>query len=55
MDASELRRKQKELLFPNVGTYYQEPLVVESAKGMYVKDVEGISKGKWTKRASALV
>jgi 4-aminobutyrate aminotransferase-like enzyme len=41
MDASELRRKQRELLFPNVGTYYQEPLVVESAKGMYVKDVEG--------------
>jgi 4-aminobutyrate aminotransferase-like enzyme len=41
MDANTLRRKQKELLFPNVATYYQEPLVVESAKGMYVKDVEG--------------
>jgi 4-aminobutyrate aminotransferase-like enzyme len=41
MDATEARRKQKELLFPNVGTYYQEPLVVESAKGMFVKDVEG--------------
>ncbi|MGZ6141687.1 MAG: aspartate aminotransferase family protein [Myxococcales bacterium] len=41
MDANEIRRKQKELLFPNVGTYYQEPLVVESAKGMFVKDVEG--------------
>ncbi|MFN2549808.1 MAG: aspartate aminotransferase family protein [Myxococcales bacterium] len=41
MDANSLRRKQKELLFPNVGTYYQEPLVVESAKGMFVKDVEG--------------
>ena len=27
-----LRRKQKELLFPNVGTYYQEPLVLESGK-----------------------
>src|SRR5260370_36601099 len=36
-----LRRKQKDLLFPNVGTYYQEPLVVESAKGMFVRDVEG--------------
>lgn len=36
-----IRRKQKELLFPNVGTYYQEPLVVESGKGMFVKDVEG--------------
>jgi 4-aminobutyrate aminotransferase-like enzyme len=41
MDASEIRKKQKELLFPNVGTYYQEPLVVESAKGMYVRDLEG--------------
>jgi alanine-glyoxylate transaminase/(R)-3-amino-2-methylpropionate-pyruvate transaminase len=42
MDTSaEIRRKQKELLFPNVGTYYQEPLVVESGKGMFVKDVEG--------------
>jgi len=41
MDANEIRRKQKELLFPNIGTYYQEPLVVESAKGMFVKDVEG--------------
>jgi 4-aminobutyrate aminotransferase-like enzyme len=43
MDSSSdaLRRKQKDLLFPNVGTYYQEPLVVESAKGMFVRDVEG--------------
>src|SRR3954469_16405721 len=40
-DATELRRKQKELLFPNVGTYYQEPLVLESAKGMFIKDVDG--------------
>jgi 4-aminobutyrate aminotransferase-like enzyme len=36
-----LRRKQKEFLFPNVATYYQEPLVVESAKGLVVRDVEG--------------
>src|SRR5476649_568786 len=35
------RRKQKELLFPNVATYYEEALVVESAKGMTVKDVDG--------------
>ncbi|HEX9577476.1 MAG TPA: aspartate aminotransferase family protein [Myxococcales bacterium] len=41
MDANELRRKQKELLFPNVSTYYQEPLVVESAKGLTVRDVDG--------------
>src|SRR5438105_11696597 len=36
-----LRRKQKELLFPNVGTYYQDALILESGKGMFVKDVDG--------------
>jgi 4-aminobutyrate aminotransferase-like enzyme len=36
-----LRRKQKELLFPNVGTYYQEPLVLESGKGLTLRDVDG--------------
>ncbi len=36
-----LRRKQKELLFPNVATYYQEPLILESGKGMYLRDIEG--------------
>src|SRR5258708_23794009 len=41
MDANELRRKQKEFLFPNVRTYYQESLPLESAKGMFVRDVEG--------------
>jgi 4-aminobutyrate aminotransferase-like enzyme len=43
MDSSSdaVRRKQQDLLFPNVGTYYQEPLVVESAKGMFVRDLEG--------------
>src|SRR6267143_2035753 len=41
MDANQIRKKQKELLFPNITTYYQEPLVVESAKGMCVRDVEG--------------
>src|SRR3989442_14502965 len=40
-DAETVRRKQKELLFPNVSTYYQDALVVESAKGMFVRDVEG--------------
>jgi alanine-glyoxylate transaminase/(R)-3-amino-2-methylpropionate-pyruvate transaminase len=37
----EFRRRQKELLFPNVSTYYEEALVVESAKGLTVKDVDG--------------
>jgi 4-aminobutyrate aminotransferase-like enzyme len=36
-----LRRKQKELLFPNVGTYYDEALVLESGKGLTLKDVDG--------------
>src|SRR3954465_14383889 len=40
-DATELRRKQKELLFPNVGTYYEQALPLESGKGMFLKDVEG--------------
>jgi alanine-glyoxylate transaminase / (R)-3-amino-2-methylpropionate-pyruvate transaminase len=39
--AQTVRRKQKELLFGNVATYYQEPLVAESAKGMFVRDLEG--------------
>jgi alanine-glyoxylate transaminase/(R)-3-amino-2-methylpropionate-pyruvate transaminase len=39
--SAELRRKQKELLFPNVATYYEEALVAESAKGMTVMDVDG--------------
>src|SRR5438132_8572192 len=41
MDSKELRLKQKQFLFPNVTTYYEEPLVIESGKGMTVKDVEG--------------
>jgi len=41
MDTSELRRKQKEFLFPNVATYYQESLPLESGKGVVVKDLEG--------------
>src|SRR5256885_14298533 len=39
--ADAVRRKQKELLFPNVGTYYEQALPLESGRGMYVKDVEG--------------
>jgi len=39
--AERVRRKQKELLFPNVTTYYQDALVVDSGKGMFVRDVEG--------------
>jgi alanine-glyoxylate transaminase/(R)-3-amino-2-methylpropionate-pyruvate transaminase len=39
--AERVRRKQKDLLFPNVSTYYQDALVAESGKGMFVRDVEG--------------
>ncbi len=41
MNSAEIRQKQKELLFPNVANYYQEPLVVESASGMFVRDADG--------------
>jgi len=40
-NAETVRRKQKELLFPNVTTYYEDALVVDSGKGMLVRDVEG--------------
>ncbi|HTO99162.1 MAG TPA: aspartate aminotransferase family protein [Myxococcales bacterium] len=39
--ADTVRRKQKELLFPNVGTYYEQALPLESGRGMFLKDVEG--------------
>ena len=39
--ADSIRRKQKELLFPNVGTYYEQALPLESGKGMFLKDVDG--------------
>src|SRR3954465_9156765 len=36
-----VRAKQKELLFPNVGTYYEQALPLESGRGMILKDLEG--------------
>ncbi len=39
--ADEVRQKQKELLFPNIGTYYEQALPLESGRGMFLKDVEG--------------
>ena len=39
--SEDLRRKQKELLFPNVATYYESALPLASGKGMFLKDVEG--------------
>src|SRR6202171_2353931 len=39
--AETVRRKQKELLFPNITTYYEQALALESGRGMFLKDVEG--------------
>src|SRR6184192_3357512 len=40
-NADAVRRKQKELLFPNISTYYEQALPLESGRGMFVKDVDG--------------
>ena len=37
----DLIAKQKEFIWPAVGTYYQHPLVLEHGEGMYVWDSEG--------------
>jgi alanine-glyoxylate transaminase/(R)-3-amino-2-methylpropionate-pyruvate transaminase len=39
--AQTVRQKQKDLLFPNVGTYYEEALPLDTGRGMFLKDVEG--------------
>jgi 4-aminobutyrate aminotransferase-like enzyme len=39
--SAEARRKHQEYILPAVANYYEEPLVLESAKGMYVKDTDG--------------
>ncbi|MEZ5063547.1 MAG: aspartate aminotransferase family protein [bacterium] len=39
--AAETRRKHREYLQPAVANYYAEPLVIDSAKGMHVRDVDG--------------
>ncbi|MCA9752914.1 MAG: aminotransferase class III-fold pyridoxal phosphate-dependent enzyme, partial [Gemmatimonadetes bacterium] len=39
--AAETRRKHQEYLQPAVANYYAEPLVIDSAKGMHVRDVDG--------------
>ncbi|MBI3272352.1 MAG: aspartate aminotransferase family protein [Planctomycetes bacterium] len=41
MNKDEVLKKQKEYLFPAVGNYYKEPLVVARAKGKFVYDLEG--------------
>jgi 4-aminobutyrate aminotransferase len=41
MKKNEVIEKHKKYLFPIVANYYEEPLVVDHAKGNYVYDVEG--------------
>jgi len=40
--AEELRAAQREYIFPCVGTYYREPLVLAEGSGVWVKDVNGV-------------
>lgn len=39
--SAELRTKHKELLFPSVGTFYDEPICLDQGKGTRVKDLDG--------------
>jgi 4-aminobutyrate aminotransferase-like enzyme len=39
--AADVRRKHKEFLQPAVANYYEEPIVLDSGSGMFVKDVDG--------------
>ena len=41
MDKTTVLRKQEEFLFPSTINYYEEPLVLASAKGIWVTDIEG--------------
>ena len=41
MKKQEVIEKHKKYLFPIVANYYEEPLVVDHAKGSYVYDIEG--------------
>ncbi len=41
MKKQEIIDKHKKYLFPVIANYYEEPLVVDRAKGSYVYDVEG--------------
>ena len=38
LSAGEIRAKQKELFFPSIITYYNEPMVIDRAEGMHVWD-----------------
>ncbi len=39
--SQEVRAKHKEFLFPSVGTYYEESVVLDEGKGVRVQDLDG--------------
>lgn len=39
--SEELRKKHKEVLFPSVGTFYQDPVCLDEGKGTRLKDLDG--------------
>src|SRR5260370_33333473 len=41
LSSADVREKHKEFLFPSVANYYKESVVLESGKGMRVRDVDG--------------
>ncbi len=41
LSSAEVREKHKQYLFPSVSNYYKESVVLESGKGMHVRDADG--------------
>lgn len=39
--SAELRQKHKEVLFPSVGTFYEDPVCLDEGKGTRLKDLDG--------------
>ena len=39
--SAQVRAKHKEFLFPSVGTFYEEPVCLDSGKGARLKDLDG--------------
>src|SRR5687767_11254078 len=39
--SAEVRAKHQELLFPSVGTFYEEPVCLDEGKGARLKDLDG--------------
>lgn len=39
--SAELRKRHKEVLFPSVGTFYEEPVCLDEGKGARLKDLDG--------------